>query len=498
MSDPSGTIEHVFDNKQVHDYWEPPETPESRSLLEELAVTSRRENQAAARRLRIIGDLFELRRAERGENAEWAVDTWAAVGAEIAAALRISLGKAGSQMNYGLAMHRLPAVAAVFEAGDIDMNTFRTLVYRTDLITDEAAMAEVDRILAARAARWPSMTHGRLIREVDRIVITHDRDAKRRTRERARDRDVTIWDDSAGLSDLSARLFTADAQVLDQRLDALAATVCPNDPRTAAQRRADALGALAANAERLMCRCESPDCAAAVAVQSPIVIHVVAEQSSLRGDSELPGYLMGTGALIPAELLRDIAAKARLRPLVHPADCPAEPRYRPSRTLADFVRARDLTCRAPGCDRPAIVCDLDHTVPYDRDGPTHASNLKCLCRFHHLVKTFWGWKDRQLRDGTVIWELPDGQTYVTTPGSAWLLPSLMAPTGEAPVAARSPESGNGTAMMPLRQRTRTQNRAHSIATERAHNRRRREHRNAKLAEMLNVPAQHDPGDDPPF
>lgn len=488
----------MFDDKQVHDHWDPPETAASRSLLDRLAVTSRQENQAAARRLRIIGELFELRRSERGENAEWAVDTWAAVGAEIAAALRVSLGKAGSYMNYGLAMHRLPAVAAVFEAGDIDMNTFRTLVYRTDLITNDAAMAEVDRVLAARAARWPSMTHGRLVREVDRIVVTHDCDAQRRTRERARDRDVTIWDDAAGLSDVSARLFTADAQVLDKRLDALAATVCPNDPRTAQQRRADALGALAANAERLMCRCENPDCAATAVVPSPIVIHVVAEQSSLDGDSDLPGYLMGADALIPADLLRDIAAKARLRPLIHPADCPAERRYRPSRALADFVRARDLTCRAPGCDRAATVCDIDHTVPYDRGGSTHSSNLKCLCRFHHLVKTFWGWKDRQLPDGTVIWELPDGQTYVTTPGSALLFPGLMAPTGRAPTAARPPQCGDRTAMMPLRRRTRGQNRTQAIATERAHNRRLRAHRNAKLAEMLHVPALHDPGDDPPF
>lgn len=55
-------------------------------------------------------------------------------------------------------MHRLPAITAVFAAGGIDMNTFRTLVYRTDLITDQSKVAEVDRLLAARAARWPSMT----------------------------------------------------------------------------------------------------------------------------------------------------------------------------------------------------------------------------------------------------------------------------------------------------------------------------------------------------
>ena len=38
------------------------------------------------------------------------------------------------------------------------------------------------------------------------------------------------------------------------------------------------------------------------------------------------------------------------------------------------------------------------------DGSTHASNLKRLCRLHHLLKTFWtgvnGWRDKQLPDGT--------------------------------------------------------------------------------------------------
>jgi hypothetical protein len=57
-----------------------------------------------------------------------------------------------------------------------------------------------------------------------------------------------------------------------------------------------------------------------------------------------------------------------------------------------------------GCDKPAWSSDIDHTVPYPL-GPTHASNNACYCRFHHLLKTFWGgeggWYDRQLPDGTV-------------------------------------------------------------------------------------------------
>lgn len=93
------------------EYWEPPDTRASRSLLRDIAAAQRQENQACARRLRVAAELFETRRTERGEAEDWAVDTWAAVAAEIAAALRISLGKASSILNYGHAMRRLPQVA---------------------------------------------------------------------------------------------------------------------------------------------------------------------------------------------------------------------------------------------------------------------------------------------------------------------------------------------------------------------------------------------------
>lgn len=92
------------------------------------------------------------------------------------------------------------------------------------------------------------------------------------------------------------------------------------------------------------------------------------------------------------------------------------------------------------------------------------------------MKTFWGWRDQQLPDATAIWTLPDTHTYVTTPGSALLFPTLCVPTGDVPprtAAATSERCGDRTAMMPLRARTRAQHRAHRIATERHHNRRAR-------------------------
>ncbi|MGB2921699.1 MAG: HNH endonuclease signature motif containing protein, partial [Mycobacterium sp.] len=166
---------------------------------------------------------------------------------------------------------------------------------------------------------------------------------------------------------------------------------------------------------------------------------------------------------------------AQLRTVTHPGAAAPEPRYTPSRALADFIRCRDLTCRFPGCDAPATDADIDHTVPYPV-GPTHASNCKCLCRFHHLLKTFWtgenGWHDRQLPDGTIIWTSPTGHTYTTHPAGAALFPALSPPTaalwdGDPPhninINTNTDQRG---AMMPRRRHTRAQNRAHTITTER--------------------------------
>jgi Domain of unknown function (DUF222) len=373
LSSPIGIIECTF------------EQTSSAVLVGRLCAASRGENQAAGQRLAVIGELDVMRLRQLGERETWCTDTQDALTAEVAAALTITQALAASYLYYSRAMRlRLPRVGDLLRVGDIDYRTFQTIVFRTDLITDADVMAAVDAELAAKASRWPALTQGRLAAQVDRIVARTDRDAVRRRRERRVDREFSIWDSGDGLTEVFGRLITTDAQVVDARLDALAATVCANDPRTRNQRRADAMGALAAGADRLVCRCEQPDCpAAGTPPLVPVVVHVVAEQASLDGTAQTPASMIGADALIPAELIAELARSAILRPLVHPADAPPEAGYTPSLTLADFVRCRDLTCRFPGCDRPAIDCDLDHTIAYADGGATHASNLKCLCRQHY-------------------------------------------------------------------------------------------------------------------
>ncbi|HUO38583.1 MAG TPA: DUF222 domain-containing protein [Mycobacterium sp.] len=141
----------MFGSRSLASYWEPPTTSRSTALMERIGACSRTEAQAAGGRLVAIGELFAIRMAQRGETPDWAVDTWAAVGAEVAAALRISLAMAGSYLHYALALReRLPRVGQALCAGAIDWWTFRAIVYRTDLITDAAALASVD-----ATWRWP-------------------------------------------------------------------------------------------------------------------------------------------------------------------------------------------------------------------------------------------------------------------------------------------------------------------------------------------------------
>ena len=156
------------------------------------------------------------------------------------------------------------------------------------------------------------------------------------------------------------------------------------------------------------------------------MVHVFAEQSTIDGTSDRPGYLPGFG-IQPAETIRDLATRpdTTIKKVTLPPDEP-EPRYRPSAGLKNFVRWRDLTCRWPGCDQPARTCEVDHTTPWPY-GPTHPSNTKAYCVFHHLVKTFCGWSDTQLPDGTMLLQAPTGHVYQTDAPGAMLFPDLGTP-----------------------------------------------------------------------
>ncbi len=93
--------------------------------------------------------------------------------------------------------------------------------------------------------------------------------------------------------------------------------------------------------------------------------------------------------------------------------------YAPSAAMKAAIRARDTHCRFPGCRRPAIHCDVDHTIAFNlkitAGGRTVYTNLGCVCRLHHQVKQMPGWHVTQDHAGNLTWTTPTGRVFLTRP-----------------------------------------------------------------------------------
>ena len=418
---------------------------------------SRAESAACALKVAAMAGMLQTAYAADGsaDRDQWCLDNWDAVAAHIGAAQRITHHAASNQLLIAVALHeRFPLVAAVFAQGLITYQLVRTVVQRGALVVDPSALHELDRLLADALSTREPMSTAALEKTVDAFVAQVDPRAVRRTETKARGRSVDVGEDEygSGMATVYATLFAHDAKAFDARVDALARTVCPADPRTLDQRRADAVGALAHGADRLACLCDTSDCPAGENPPSTgVVVYVIAgadtlderptpppappsppppivpnvrppdepvhegsddaapdgtdsshdvaphaesrnglpaepadERTALDGDAPAmftkplrdltltealtptpgrlatirPAAMMG-GQFLPGAIACRATAGATITPIVHPGQAPPEPRYRPSKKLADFVRCRDMTCRFPGCKVPATNCDVD-------------------------------------------------------------------------------------------------------------------------------------------
>jgi hypothetical protein len=485
-------------------------------LIATIEDATRSEAAAGSLRSAAIAELTARRIGDDMDDprASWACDIWDSAAAEIAAAMNISHRKASGQMRIAETLRdHLPAVAALYRAGRLSARVISTITWRTRLITDDDVWASLDAEVAQRAQRWGPLSEDKLVTAVDALVYTYDPSAVIEAEARAKTCDFTVgyYDDEAGVASVWGTLPAADAAVVEKNVAAVAATVCDNDRRPIGKRRAAALRALTDGNEHLPCECGSPDCPVRgqyPAPKSAVIVHVLADQAAVDAaqtpatgtadtvpelivdsagetaapDSDTPrrtaacrrevgtAILSGSEVLPTAMLAELLRSGAKLQPLCTPDDRP-ERGYRPSAKLAHFVRCRDLTCRFPGCTAPAEHCDIDHVIPYPI-GPTHPSNLACLCRKHHHLKTFWtgDWALILFPDGTAIWTSPTGRTYTTYPGCRSLFPEWDPTTAELPPPPdRPPPADTRALMMPIRKRTRAVERASRIKAERAQN-----------------------------
>src|SRR5882757_6527782 len=146
------------------------------------------------------------------------------------------------------------------------------------------------------------------------------------------------------------------------------------------------------------------------------------------------------------------------------ARCREDLHARRGRRRASPRSAHTASLRTPQKSKPSSGSRFVSSIQREQKC---SSAIRC----HHLVKTFRGWHDLQLPDGTVILNSPSGKTYVTTPGSAVLFPSLCLPTVYVASELHRPVDycGERIAMMARRRRTRRQERTHRIGAERRRN-----------------------------
>ena len=303
---------------------------------------------------------------------------------EIGVRLGISRVVAASRIDVATSLATpLQATGAALAAGHIDFPKARVIVEGTRGF-DVDAVHEVEARVLPNA---PQQNCGRLARSLRRAVIAADPPGAHRRAKKARlQRKVFVRPLPDDMAELYALLPALQAAAIDTALTAAARSMkanrAPGDRRTIDQLRADALAAPFEAGLRTGVL-ETPATAGqqirlANVRGAKAQLNVTVPASVLLGISDAPGSLAGYGP-ITAETARLVATDATWRRiLTDPASGTVldvgTTTYRPPAPLDRHVKMRDGTCRGSGCNWPARLCELDHTVPFP-EGPTAADNL---------------------------------------------------------------------------------------------------------------------------
>jgi uncharacterized protein DUF222/HNH endonuclease len=282
-----------------------------------------------------------------------------------------------------------PVVADALAAGQLNPAHARVIVKTMDAIPAEAEHAalgrgeqlaeQVETTLVAHAARLDPRQLGHV---ATRLLGYLDPDgAAPRDEELQRRRRLDVHTRADGTGLLRGELSPETAAIWTTVLDALSRPAPESetvpDPRTAAQRRHDAL--LDAG-QRLLRAGELPD-----AGGTPVTLLITLTPDQLATPT---GYgLTEHGELLAAGTALRMADAAAI------TSCVLDTHggmldYGTTRRLATAgmrraLAARDSGCTFPGCTIPPSWCQTHHVIPWRAGGPTSLNNLTLLCGHHH-------------------------------------------------------------------------------------------------------------------
>ena len=385
------------------------EQPDAR-LEEDFAELQRAVEELDAERLRRLAEIDRRRIHERDghlSSASWLV-----------AGHRIGWGQAREQVRLARAIGAMPQVRRAFEAGELSLPSVRVLsaAYAVD---PEAFRRSADLLVDAARRHSVADLHRVVAVWRDRVEAWRSGGTDARRDRRRLHASPTLGGMVRVDGDLDPETGETLLTALGAVLDSEARHRTPEDRRSPAQRRADALGEIC---RQWLDRLDLP----VVAGERPhVTLTIAAELLGGPGAGDTPdpddpsaatergpiAEFDHTGPVGLGTARRITCDASVMRMALRGRSEPLDVGRRTSVVPAAMRRAvivRDRGCRFPGCGRPAPWCEPHHADHWADGGRTALANLLLLCRRHHgLVHEPDGF-GLEILDGRPRFRRPDG------------------------------------------------------------------------------------------
>ncbi|MET8094778.1 DUF222 domain-containing protein [Micromonospora sp. NPDC005220] len=317
--------------------------------------------------------------------------------------LRLGIGAARRLIELAAMLDAAPAAARdALATGTVDVEQVRVIAATVQTVHTAAGTEVADKAVGV-LVDWAAQFDAAQMRKLGTRILDHvapevadaaaEAAMKAEESRAARDRHLTMSEQTDGRLRLTGILDSEAAAALRAAIDPLSAPGGPDDTRTAGQRRHDAL----ADVCRLALRSgELPENGGDLAQ----VVVTTAYDGLTR---QLGAGALDTGLQLTPEAVRRLACDAAILPAVlsgagQPLDLGRQRRL-VTGPLRRALVLRDRGCAFPGCDRPPRWCDAHHIRHWADGGPTSLDNAVLLCGHHHRHLHHSDWSVRLGGDG---------------------------------------------------------------------------------------------------
>lgn len=316
---------------------------------------------------------------------------------------RLGWGAAAKEIRTARSLERMPHTRKALATGELSSSAVQVLVSARQAHPAQFRQAEPSLVEAAR--RLPALQLNHTVSYWRQTLDWSQglAEAERLHEQRRLAVSTTIFgmvrldghlDPESGETVLAALRYCQD---VDRRKSD------PEDQRSPAQRRVDALGEI--------CRrwLDGPH-GATGAGERPHVA-VIVDIESLEGRAGRRSEFDHVGPVHP-EIARRWACDASVSRVVtrgrsEPLDVGRRTPVVPN-PMRRAVIVRDRHCRFPGCDRPPPWCDAHHVIHWADGGMTALQNLVLLCRRHHRLVHEPGGFRLEMAEGGPVFRKSDG------------------------------------------------------------------------------------------